>query len=127
MKTMLKIFLISSISLNSFAQVTYLEKNKPAPYTGYLFTPEKTIEVKNDLIDLETQKKLNKNYRKKIDLQIKKIKLREEQIDYYKARNHQLHTDIDSIKRVNNYERAGWFVLGILATSLAIKGAQELK
>ena len=51
----------------------------------------------------------------------------EEQIDYYRARNHQLHTDIDSIKRVNNYERAGWFVLGVLATSLAIKGAQELR
>jgi len=124
---MFKIFLISLISLNSKADVVYIERNEPAPYTGYLFTPSKAIEVKNKLIDLETQKKLNANQKKIINLQVEQLELKDEQIHYYKQRNVKLHEDLESIKKVNNYERAGWFVLGVLATSLAIKGAQELR
>ncbi len=45
MKIILSLLLLTNVA---FARdVTYLSKGKPAPYNGYLFTPEKEQELRN--------------------------------------------------------------------------------
>ena len=39
-----------------FGQVQYLPEGTPAPYTGFLFTPEAESEVNDRMIDLEATK-----------------------------------------------------------------------
>ena len=93
MKKLLAILITLSMPLNSFSDcpkpVTSLEEGVKAPCTGYLFTPEKELEVRlmekeSELLKAETEnlnlmvdkyKKKEVEYTKVIDLQIDKTEL----------------------------------------------------
>jgi hypothetical protein len=93
MKKLLAILLSLSMPLSSFADcvkpVTLLEQGAQAPCKGYLFTPEKELEVRltvkeAELLKAETQalnlivdryKKKDAEFNKIIDLQIDKTEL----------------------------------------------------
>jgi hypothetical protein len=93
MKRLIAIALTISLPISSFADctkpVTSLEEGAKAPCTGYLFTPEKELEVRlmkkeSELLKAETEnlnlmidkyKKKEVEYTKVIDLQIDKTEL----------------------------------------------------
>ena len=98
--------------------VTYLEKDKPAPYTGYLFTPSKEKELR--LLDSET------TYYKALTNSLQIInKAQEDNLNKYNERIELRDKRIDTLETQENYQwlkTMGAFALGCLITTTLVFG-----
>ncbi len=112
---MIKLVIILSLISNiCFAQnAVYLEKGQPAPFTGDLLTIETTKQLYNDSLE-------KSSLQKQLDLTTQNNNILMEQ-------NTKLIKAGVEDHNLNNYEKAGYFLAGILVTGLAIKGVQALK
>lgn len=101
----------------AFAQdVSYLEKGSPAPYTGYLFSPQKEREIR---LTTETLKYCDKSkemalsilqdYETKDKITADRMNLRDQQIDSLSKR-------LVDAKDDSFLSKAGFFILGALVT-----------
>jgi hypothetical protein len=106
-----------------FSQITYaqdavlLEQGKAAPFSGYLLSRDKVVELKNNTIDLEYSRKENNNlkliqtdYEKRLNLYI-------EQNDKLSERLHKSDTGF--------LEKSGYFIFGALITGLLAYGTTK--
>jgi hypothetical protein len=116
-----------SISVNSLAaDVTFLEKGSPAPYTGYLFSEEKTLKIRKELIELDTLKLLETSYNKSIDLYKKNEDLQNTKVNLLLQQNDKLAEALVKSRERSEWETRIWFGLGILVSGLAVYGAAQL-
>lgn len=122
--------LITFILLFSFTlyagDVTHIEKNTPAPYTGYLFTPEKTNEVKNVVVERDGLLKLNESLTKSLQLQSDVADLNQKKVTILLEQQDKLSKSLYDERSVSNWTQFGWFALGVLATSAAIYGVSQI-
>lgn len=119
------ILLIGSIGVNNgFCQSdsVFLEKGKPAPYSGILFTEEKAQGIRNELLESDKTKLLLETERNRTDRLGQIIKLKDEEIELYNKQNTRLLKANDRSDTLNYI----WFGLGILATGAAVYGAGAL-
>lgn len=93
--------------------VTYLKVNQPSPCTGYLFTPEMELKVRQDLIEYDYLKKQN-------EINLKKINNLDEQIKIMDQIIHTQDKRIIGLNESRKWERSIYFVLGILAAGAAV-------
>jgi spermidine synthase len=107
---------------NKEQDAIYLDKDKPAPFSGILFSESKARQFRSDLLEadkivlqLESEKSKSHNL-----FQI--IQLKEEEIEQYSAQNQRLL----KAEQTSNTMQYIWFGLGILATSAAVYGAGAL-
>lgn len=130
MKKLLAILITLSMPLNSFADcpkpVTSLEEGAKAPCTGYLFTPEKELEVRlmkkeSDLLKAETEnlnlmvdkyEKKEVEYTKIIDLQIDKTEL-------WKTKAEDITLKYVAVEENRTKRDFGFILMGIGLTVLA--------
>jgi len=107
------IFIILLISNISWAQESvYLDKDKPAPFSGYL-VPEETIKnLRNDSLDAEMYRKI--------------VPLKDNQIQLLTDQNTKLATTLISTTSMTTLEKVAWFAGGIIVTGLAVKAAHEI-
>lgn len=114
--------LISLISYNCFGQtesnVVLLEKNSPAPFKGYLFTEEKTLKIRQDLIDINNLKILKSSYEKSIDLYEKKEDNYNNKINLLLEQNDKLSKALQTQQQYSELNKTLWFVMGVLATGV---------
>lgn len=127
MKKLLKmIFLISlinSLSLNNITyaqEATFLNKDDKSPYSGYLL-PESTIkELRNNTLERDS-------YKTRLDLTQKNNDILNQEKTILLDQNLKLMVAGSADHVLNNWEKAGYFLAGIITVGLAIKGAQNLK
>lgn len=88
MNKLITIMLLISYSVT--AQVKYIEKDTPAPYTGYLFSPDKELEAKNAMLDVEYYKALDASNKRLSGLYESEIKDINDELGNYKTANQEL-------------------------------------
>lgn len=124
---MINKLLILLLISNSFAdeEVVYLEKGKQSPYTGYLFTPEKADSIRKQLIEGDTYKLLNQSLEKSLELEHKTVDLSNLKITNLSEQNDKLAKSLYEERSMSNWERIGFFALGVIGTGLAVYGIKQ--
>lgn len=105
--------------------VVYLEKNKPAPYSGVLFPSAKADELRKIAIEVETLRAINESYDKSIQLYRQTIQLADDKFKILETQNDNLANALVESRRSNDLQRIIWFSLGVLATGFAVYGAKK--
>lgn len=106
--------------------VTYLDKNQPAPYEGYLFTTDKAKDTRIKLIERSTFEGINQSLVKTNTLLQTNSDLKDQQIKIVMDRNDDLSKSLKDAESTSNWERIIYFGLGVLATSAAFYGAKKI-
>jgi hypothetical protein len=99
--------------------VTYLLENDKAPCNGYLFTPDKELDVRLKILERESLIKQLEINREINDIQ----KLR---IEEYQKYSDALKMDLKSEQTKNEWTRYGWFGLGVLSSILIMYAQQKI-
>lgn len=138
MKKLMTTILLLSLTLgnNSFAEesvvagpnykVILLEQGAAAPFQGYLFPKDKALDLRKELIELDTLKALEKSYIKSIDLYILNENRMNEKINILLEHNDKLASTLAKSEDRDAFENKIWFAMGILVTGLAVYGAGQL-
>ncbi len=105
-KFILSILLIANTSM---AQVTYLKKDVPAPYTGYLFTEDKELQVRIKISQYDTLEQLTKK-------QDELIVILNDRVENQLKQNGLLMDELRDRKNVELWQSLGFFVLGAVVT-----------
>lgn len=124
-----KIFLIvlSLISSPVYAEnAVYLEKDKPAPFTGFLITEQKAKEYQLTDIKLTEVTALNESLKKSLVLQQDVINLTNKKADLAVSGMERLSKQLYDERGLTSYERLLWFGLGVVAVGIAVYGAKKL-
>lgn len=104
---------------NCLADVVFLKQSQPAPFTGYLFNEEDAQNARNAVIDRDRYRLLSDSLQHTVNLQSETIKLEEKRVELYKTKTDEIAKELYSSRSINNWERIGWFILGIAATAAA--------
>jgi hypothetical protein len=127
-RQLLTILLIFSISVNNQAfavteaeqNVTIVEKNEPAPFRGYLFSEDKALKFRKDLLQLDTLKAMNDSYERSITLYKTNDELFNYKVNTLLQQNDKLADQLYRSKDRNDWENWAWFAFGILVTSVGV-------
>lgn len=115
------ILLLSLISNLAFAdnQAILLNQGEKAPYTGDLLPIDTVKSLYNDSLEKSSlQQQLDLTNQNNTILTQEKTLLQNQNSDLVKAAN--------SEKHISDWEKVGYFVLGVAITALAVKGAASL-
>ena len=116
------LLLIPSLSL---ADVQFIEKDKVAPFDGFLFPPEKANEVKVKVIERDNYKALSESYEKSLNLQKQNYDYQAEKIKLYMDQNDNLAKNLYAERNVSDWTKVMWFGVGVLATVLTLYGVKQ--
>jgi len=111
------LWLLFLIPMLSFGQVQYLPKDTPAPYTGYLFTPEAEKANRKSLLDLDIYKQLDESNRRILDLRVQENKVLTEQYQLWKGQSDSLSKQLVSARNDTFWKSLVYFGLGCLVTT----------
>jgi hypothetical protein len=131
MITFTKIIVFILILLLSFrnaygSDVTYIEKDVKAPYNGYLFSPEKTKEVRAGLLERDGLKTINESLESSMKSLMNINRNNQEKVDILLEKNDKLAKSLYEERQMSDFERLMWFGLGVVGTGLAIYGASQI-
>lgn len=130
---------ISLISVNSYSEiipsiistndkdVVLLEKGTEAPFKGYLFPEHKVLKIRQELIELDNLKLIEKSYQRSIDLYKDNEEAMTFKVNALLEQNDKLSDALYKQKDRDSFETRLWFVLGMTVTGLAVYGAGQLK
>lgn len=116
-----------SFSLNVSADPILLQKGNSAPYDGLLFSEQKANDLRKELLDKDYLKLQNDSLNRSLELYKQNESIYKEQKELLLEQNDRLAKSLYEERRVTNWERVGFFVLGIAATGLAFYGVSQLK
>lgn len=124
------ILLTYSISRFAIAETDPHFENKGYTLTqdSWVFSPDKAKSVRDRLIDLETTSKINESLNKSLELYKSNEQLQQNKINLLLEQNDKLAVRLNDSQSLNNWEKFGLFVLGIVATvgaGFAIKKAGQ--
>lgn len=119
-KKLLLIFLTFLIIANNcYAQdVIILDKDKPAPFHGYLFPDDKALKFKQDLVELDALRAMEASYEKSINLYKKNEELFDYKVNVLLEQNDKLADALYKQKDRNTWENFGWYFLGVVSIGL---------
>jgi len=120
---MIKVILILSlISSYSFAQdAVFLNKTQTAPFEGFLLPQTKLQELHNNTLERDAFQKENESLNKSLNLQQSNLGLKDNQIDILLKQNDNLAKTLSTERTLNNWEKVGYFLGGIVTIGLAAK------
>lgn len=126
-KNSLSGLIIVSLISSSFAQDSVgISKGTPAPFSGILFTRQKSEQIRIELIERDQFKIFNKTLLENSDIQQKIINNQKIQVDILLKQNEKLVQQTEKSETMNNWQRVGWFGLGIISAGFAVYGASLL-
>ena len=114
--------LILVTSLSSNADSIFLEKNKPAPYSGVLFTEDHAQKLRSELLEKDKLEILNTQKTSEISILTQKLSLKDQEIEAYQTQNSRLV----KAEQTSETMKYVWFGLGIFMTGAAVYGARSL-
>lgn len=119
--------LFNFIGSTSYAEESiYLNQGQTAPYSGFLLPKEKVQELYNNTTERDFYKNTNDSLKKSIDLEQSNNNIKDQKIKLLLDQNDQLAKTAYNARELSNWEKIGYFLGGIIVTSLAIKGMHEL-
>ena len=121
MKYLLILFLLFN-SIVKADDVVFLPAGESKNYDGYLFTPQKAQDVKNTLIERDGLLKLNESLQRSLNLQSGIIEADQKKIQLLLDQNDKLAQSLGSSQSLNNLERFGWFLVGVVSISVVSYG-----
>jgi hypothetical protein len=110
------------VKTNTTDKVLFIEKGTEAPFKGYLFSEERTLEIRQELIELDSLRSIEPSYQKSIDIYKKNQDIYDYKVNVLLNENEKLARAVS----VNRYDGYIGFGIGILVTSLAIYGAKQI-
>lgn len=125
----INLIISSTLLLNSlcFAQDSVLlHQNDKAPYDGILLTQDKAQDVKNKLLEGDSYKLLNDSLNKSLNLQADIITKDDNKINLCMDQNDKLAKSLQSSTTMSDWEKVGYFLVGVFATAAAIYGAHQI-
>lgn len=120
-----RIVLALAFSLSAQAQVEYLEKGKAAPFTGYLFTPEKEAEVRKANEDLKLYKLIEDNNSKILKLKEDQLVVVKEQANLWQTQSERLSKQLVDAENRAFWRNTLYFGLGALITTSIVFGVNQ--
>lgn len=113
----------------AFAQETVpLREKEPAPFSGVLFSNEEANKVRREKLELQQTKKINESLVNSLKLSETIDNVNREKVNLVVSQMDILSKNLQEERNVNNWERAVWIGVGILAAgvgALALKGASR--
>lgn len=127
-KLWLLLLILTLISNFGYADdnAIYLDKDQKAPYSGYLITPEGATQQRNVGIERDSYKLLNQSLTTQLDLESKSRQDSDKKVVILQNDLTNTTKALIEVKSMNDWEKAGFFVLGMVTTYFAIKTAHEL-
>lgn len=122
------IFSLSASNCYADTDVVELQPNQLAPFHGLLFTPEKANSIKAQLLDGDLYKQLSESQQHSIDILKQNMDLSEKKVSMLLDQNDKLSESLKSAQGMNNLERIGLVLLGVVMTvgaGVAIKKATQ--
>ncbi len=126
MKHLLLMVLLLNSSIGLADDVIHLNKDDKAPFTGFLFTEEKTRETRIRLIDGDLAEVLNKSYAKENAYLRQNSDYKDTQIKLVTDRNIELSKTVIDQQSTSTVTKVLYFVGGMVVTYVAIKTAHEI-
>lgn len=121
---MIKYLCVFLLLSNQVLGASLLDKGAPAPFKGLLFSIEEAQNVKNQLVELDYTKELNKSLNRSVDLYKLQIKTQEEIFDIYSKQNEKLENALKHEMSNSQLEKIGYFFLGIITASIVVYAAK---
>ncbi len=122
---MKRLSLILLFSSQAIAQVKYVEKGTPAPYDGYLFTPEKEQEVRQANESLKYYKLVDETSQRILTLKDNEIKLLTESSTIWHNQSIELSKQLEASKDSSFWRQALYFGLGAVLTTAITFGVNQ--
>jgi hypothetical protein len=114
----------TSIPVPTQPAVTFLPKGTPAPYEGFLFSKDKTLEMRKDLLDLDNDRLIITSYEVSVSNLKAQNNLRSNEIDVLLKQNASLIDQSASNNTKTFLENALAFGLGLLVMYGAVRVGQ---
>lgn len=114
MKHLLVLMLIPA---TVFGQVQYIEKNTPAPYSGFLFTVEAERANRKSLLDLDVYKQLDESNKRMLELRIQENKVLTDQYTLWKTQSESLSKQLVDANNNSFWKSLLYFGLGCVVTT----------
>lgn len=118
-KLIATLLIIATFPAYGADDVSYLKKGDPAPFTGYLISPEKADSIREMKIDLDTQKQIN-------GLLLDNQKIYEQRVDNLRKQSEDLAKQVETMKDSSMFTKVGFFVLGSVLTGLVAYGTTRV-
>lgn len=115
------------ISITCFADDPYLaSKGTILPQDSWVFSPTKALEIRNKLIDLDTNVKLNESLQKSLTLEQLNGKIQQDKINLVMEQNDKLAKSLYAERSVSDGTKLVWFLIGVSATILTTYGVSQI-
>jgi len=122
--------MITSLSFsNAFANneaAEYIQKDTKAPYDGILLPIEKAVELRKNIIELQTLKAINESYKRSIQMYGETIQLGDQKYNVLLKETNNLSSALSDARKSNDLQKMLWFGLGVLASGFAFYGAKKV-
>lgn len=122
MRYLLILLLIPSIAL---AQVKHLNKNDKAPFSGYLFSPDKEAEVRKTNEDYKTLVLVDQNNQKLFKLKDDQIGIMDKQITLWRTQSQDLSKQLVERENSSFWKQTLFFGLGAIVTTAIVYGVNK--
>lgn len=126
-KLVLVCFLVCNLVIGE-TDPYFANKGHVLTQDSWVFSPDKAKDVRNRLIDGETNLKLNESLTRSIELYKSNDEIQQKKVNLLLEQNDVLAKRLNESQSLNNWEKFGLFVLGIAATvgaGIAIKKAGQ--
>lgn len=97
--------------------VKYVKKGEVAPCTGYLFTPDKELEVRKTIEELKTSRFIIENNAKLINLKDENLSLTNTQLKLWQDQSSMLSKQLVDRENSSFWKSTFYFVLGAAVTT----------
>lgn len=105
----------------------FAQKGQALTQDSWVFSPAKTLETRNKLIDLETALGQIESYKKTIKSYQESEELSKKQLDLSMEQNDKLAKSLSSERTMTSLERIVWVFFGIAATVGAFYAAKAAR
>lgn len=119
------LFLTLLTSLNALGQVQYLDKGIPAPYSGFLFTPEAEKANRLRLLERDYFEQLDVQNKHLIELQVAQTAIVQQQVDLWKGQSENLSKQLTEMKDNSFWKSLLYFGLGCILTTAVVFGVNK--
>lgn len=103
-----------------------LNQNEKAPYTGYLISKERAVELYKMGVQLQENVLLNESLTRSTEIYKKNDELSKQQLNVLLERNDLLSKQLLDTREVSTLEKTLWFIGGIVLSAGAVYGASKL-
>ena len=126
MKNLMIILISVTLTSNIFAESKELKMGDLAPFDGIITDLDTSRMIRIELIEKDALVAQNVSLHESIALHKNLSEAIEDRIKVLQESNDKMYTRLQKSSSLNTVERVLWFSLGVIGTSLAIKGAREL-